>query len=204
MKGCHEQARTLRRAEAENPQGSRDPAAQTRRDHEGFSEDRLAGQEAALRGSTERGTGVPPITPRPLAQRIALWLGRYLVARRDDVGSVGISHVGATVRASDESVPGTAFPTGPDIPGHVAAQILDMDTQEFGEPLLDRSGLFGFDHAVIEPDSSDISVCPLHIRLDGQDVVLLIPAERLGVLLRPAVALALGRSLIAASEEALG
>jgi hypothetical protein len=192
MKGRNEQARALRRAEAEDAQGPRDPATDAEVDLRGVSENRQAGrQEATLVGAI-----------RSLARLITSLLGRYLVTRRHDVGSVAISHVTSAVRTANESISSAACPTGPDIPGHVVAQVIQADAQKVSKPVLDLGGSFGFDHAQIEPEGSDTT--ELHVRLDGQDVALLIPAEELGILLRPADALALGRSLIAASEEALG
>jgi hypothetical protein len=50
-------------------------------------------------------------------------------------------------------------------------------------------------------DSPSLVIEEIYVQVDGADVVLLIPAEKLGVLLTLPVANALGRSLIAAAQE---
>lgn len=75
-------------------------------------------------------------------------LRRNLEARRKDVGSVRVAHVVAPMRASMERVPSAALSSGPDVAGHVIAQIFDRDVQQAGKPLLDLYRLVRFEHLV--------------------------------------------------------
>lgn len=133
-------------------------------------------------------------------KRLVRWL---FVACRKDVGSAGVAHVVATMRPTDELDPGATAAASTDVALEVVAQVGNPDVQHGGELLFDLLGEFGFDHVPIQGDRSDGTDCPLTVGIEGRDLVLFAASERLGVLLEPPVARALGMSLIAASEEAM-
>ncbi len=126
-----------------------------------------------------------------------------LVASRENVGSVGVTHVAAPVRSSNEPDPGTALASCADVSLKVVTQIGNPDVQKLGKLLLDHAGQFSFDHSHSEPHRSAITGCPLEVRLDGGGVVLLVPSERLGVLLEPSVAFALGERVLQRDRDAV-
>ncbi len=136
-----------------------------------------------------------------LARHLGLRLGRDLESDWEDVCPVGVADVAAAVGASDEPVSGAASAASPDVPVHVVAESPDRDVQERSEAFLDLLSLLSFDHVGIVQRGPDGAGNPLEVRLRGRDVALLVPSEGLGVLLEPAVAVALGRSLIASAEE---
>jgi hypothetical protein len=101
------------------------------------------------------------------ARRVGLWLGRDLVASREDVRSVGVARIAASVRPANEPEPRATCPSSADVSVEVVAQHLDTHLEDIGKPSLDLCGLFSSDHANSEADGEDGPPCPLENETDA-------------------------------------